>query len=462
MHIDQVVATDALLDYSLTTAPAPVQVSQAETDPSYASLTFVISTNAAHPSVTVSQFTFEIPVRNASTPPAATDLADPASGIKPSISDPAWQITPGAGPGLFVAKPTSGKPITITNEGIFVSFNNIQVSTVVGTATVTIVESASAGEGAPTPRKCALAVPKFPYAFYAGNLTLEKPLIQNGQPAVLTWTGSENAKYTLLFGTHSVDVSNERTYTTLPLTETTTFILEVAAQVGGQTVKVYFTVTQVVANPSIIAKELAVLTSSKLEGPLTVGTTPSPAQATVNGPLSVSGTSQLAAVTATGTVTTPTMQAVSAIITGSLTANAATVAALGTPQTATSGTAATDGFVIGWVGCPPNPERGKLCNTVITLSLNGRPYAQATGGNVLIGFISPYIYGGVSMGSAIMPVPKGAQWATSVEKVEGTEITAPTGFWWVPLGGAGHEPEEQAPSPIRLEPLSLSSVELGA
>jgi hypothetical protein len=453
MHIDQVVATDALLDYSLTTAPAPVQVSQAETDPSYASLTFVISTNAAHPSVTVSQFTFEIPVRNASKPPAATDLADPASGIKPSISDPAWQINPGAGPGLFVAKPINGKPITITNQGIFVSFNNIQVSMVVGTATVTVVESATTtpDSGAPTPRTCALAVPKFPYAFYAGNLTLEKPLIQNGQPAVLTWTGSENAKYTLLFGTHSVDVSNERTYTTLPLTETTTFILEVAAQVGGQTVKVYFTATQVVANPSIVAKELAVLTTSKLEGPLTVGTTPTPAQATVNGPLSV-----------TGTITTPTVQAVSAIVSGSLTANAATIAALGTPQTATSGTAATDGFVIGWVGCPPNSERSRLCNTVITLSLNGTAYAQATGGNVLIGFINPNIYGGVLAGSAIMPVPKGAKWSTDVEAVGGTEITAPTGFWWVSLGGTGQAPEGEASTPIQQETLSLSSLELGA
>jgi microcystin-dependent protein len=57
------------------------------------------------------------------------------------------------------------------------------------------------------------------------------------------------------------------------LTETTTFILDVAAQQGGQTVKLYFSVTVVVANPDITAKNLTVLDMSTLQGPVSVEAT---------------------------------------------------------------------------------------------------------------------------------------------------------------------------------------------
>ena len=159
----------------------------------------------------------------------------------------------------------------IDSQGLAVTLTGIQVSPIVGTAVIGIVEMATAEKTPPQARQCTIAAAKFPFQFYAGNFAAQSPMVQNAQSAVLSWVGSVNAKYTIFWGTSSRDVTKVNTWTSPALYDTTAFMLEVEAQEAGQTVKLYFNATVVVANPSIAATELTVLETSTLQGAVTVG-----------------------------------------------------------------------------------------------------------------------------------------------------------------------------------------------
>ena len=110
LQLTQFVDNNALLTYSLTTAPAPVQVSPQQGPPSLASLTLVISCPISIDSVTVSQITFNLAVGDPNAPDA-TDLTDTAAGISAAVASTdstQWQIGPGAASGVFVLTPVSG------------------------------------------------------------------------------------------------------------------------------------------------------------------------------------------------------------------------------------------------------------------------------------------------------------------------------------------------------------------
>jgi hypothetical protein len=143
-------------------------------------------------------------------------------------------------------------------------------------------------------RTAVIAAPKFPYGFFAGNFSAETPLVANGASAVLSWTGSTQADYTILWATHSQVVSNVRRWTSPPLTDITTFILQVVAQDGGKTVELRFSATIVVANPSEVVKDLRVLTTSKFEGAVEAANTVTVAGRATLGALNVTGVAQVA------------------------------------------------------------------------------------------------------------------------------------------------------------------------
>ncbi|HEY0035586.1 MAG TPA: hypothetical protein VGB66_02800 [Longimicrobium sp.] len=461
LALTQFTASDTLLTYALMTAPAPVQVSPQAGPPSVAALTFVVSCPLAIGEATVTQITFNLPVGDPSNPDSGS-LTDTANGISPSVSSSgpdSWQIGPGAAPGSFVLTPGSGQTGTIDAQGLTVALTGIQVSPVVGTAPVNIVEQAQADGYPPQARVTGIAVPKFPYGFYAGNFAASTPQVQHGGTAALTWVGSVNATYTIFWGTGSQVVSGVRTWTSPPLDDTTSFILEVAAQQDGQTVKQYFSTTVIVANPDITATSLRVLTTSALQGAVTVGAVGSPANLTVNGTatasalagssLDVSGAGSLASLTVSGPANLSTMQAgsvsasnarLAAATINSLTARDGRVSMFGQAQGITPGSwdsprgyvAPTDGYAIGVIGFPSSHTDGCMA---WALGRTGGVTMMATGGNV--GYFGPGW--GKAMGSNpnsfSLPVPAGNSFYVGVKQgSSGQQSNAPYWFYWVPVG----------------------------
>jgi len=287
-------AGTTLLTYSLTTEPMPVQVSLSTTSISVATLIFVVSCPASAGTVTVSQIKISLPVDTAGYPPDPTSLcmiAPPLSSASISSSGTdQWVVSAGVSPGDFIFKPKTG-PVKVSSQALTIEFKGIQVNTVVGTALVTIDEWAAPGSGTPPPvtgppsGTQSVAVAKFPYGFYAGNFTSNKPMVQNGEKPVLSWSGSSNATYLILYESNAaVNVSNVRTWSPPNgLTQMTTFILQVSAQQAGQTATMDFSISVQVASPSLAAQDLTVGKTSTLKGAVTVGTSAAPANVVVNG-----------------------------------------------------------------------------------------------------------------------------------------------------------------------------------
>lgn len=490
MQITQFATTNTLLEYSMMTTPAPLQVSPQSGPPSVASLSFVISCPLILAGVTVTQITFNLPVGNP-TSPDASDLTETATGITPSVTSSGseqWQIGPGAAAGSFILKPAGGGPAKITSQGLTVTFVGIQISPIVGNAEIDIDELATADNNPPQTRECAIIAAKFPYGFYAGNFSASAPMVQNGGTVVLSWIGSVQATYTLLWSTRSQDVSTVNQWTSPPLTDTTTFILEVVAQQSGQTVKLFFNVTVIVANPNIAVTTLDVLQVSTLEGNVAVGSSQKPANLTVAGAASaasvgISGAGQFGSLAVSGAATAGSGQFGSLAVNGaatagsvqtpSLTASAATVNGLnaragrvsmmtgvqglkpGAWNSPAAFTAPTDGFAIGVIGHPSSATDGCMCWGYG--QINGLT-VYTTGGNV--GFFGPGWgdYMASNPNSFILPVPAG--WTFYVAVLQGTsgqQSNAPYWYYWVPMGtgtvGAALVPEEKPGADFVVPPL---------
>jgi hypothetical protein len=500
-------ATNTLLTYSLVTSPTPVQVSPSTTTPaqtpSVASLTFVVSCPQSVKMVTVSQIIIVLPVDIKDKPPDPVKLAATApplssASISSSGTD-VWVPAAGAAPGVFIFTPKSGQPVQVSQQSLTIQFNGIQVNTLVGTALVTVNEWAAAGSNPPPPVSgppsgtIQFAVAKFPYGFYAGNFTSDKPMVQNGEKPSLTWIGSVNATYLMLYDAITpIDVSTFRTWSPpQPLTKTTTFILRVTAQQGGQTASLDFSITIEVSNPSLTAKDLTVLTNANLNGPVSVGTGSALADLTLNGNLkatknaSVVGSLNAANASVTGTLNaanasvTGTLNAANASVTGTLNtagfnasgaakltgavevtgaatfaggltasgplAAAGTVSLLGPTQgLSSSGNATTDGLIIGTVNAPFD---GSSSSNATIYGATSNIKAQATGGGVVSSIRASGSYGSALSGMFVLPVRKGARWVCGITPPPGTTTLPDHAFYWIPLGAGAASLSKEAPAP---------------
>src|SRR5262249_42156787 len=142
------------------------------------------------------------------------------------------------------------------------------INTVVGTPLVTIAEWAAKGASAPPADRSSgsltMGVAKFPYGFYAGNFSTDKPKVSRGEKPKLSWIGSANASYKILYDANEPeDVSHLRSWSPKDgLTEATTFVLQASAQESGQTAEIAFSLTVEVLYPSLTINDLTVLTTS--------------------------------------------------------------------------------------------------------------------------------------------------------------------------------------------------------
>jgi hypothetical protein len=452
MQVTHRLQSDTLLTYSLATAPTPVCVSPQSGPPSVAALSFAISCPASVDSVTVKQIAFNLPVGDPAAP-VATDLTVDATSITASVSSSGsdtWNLARGTAPGVFVLTPATGGGV-VTTQGIVVTLTGIHVAPVVGTAAVKIVELTV---GSSFPLVTTIAVPKFPYGFFAGEFNAAAPQIPHGGSAKLTWMGSVGPKYTLLWGTNSQDVSPLNAWTSPALTNTTTFILQVVAQQASETVTIQFSVTVIVADPDFTATTLNVLQTTSLVGRATVGSAAAPADLTVSGTVNaatvaVTGTSSSAGLSVSGSAHTNILSAkdlsadkatLKNVSIDGLEAKTGAVSLLAgcvelTPSAPDSPTVIqtqTDGFVFGYVGSPPgNPTAGCVCT--LGVEANGVT-AQCTGGNLGF-FANGQGHMTANPNSFILPVTAGSAvklWF--VQNTDGQQIAAPYKLYWMPLG----------------------------
>ena len=475
-NMRQASATAApLLTYSLTTLPMPVQVSLSPTSPSLATLTFVVSCpkkSSTFPgSATVAAIEIILPVDTSggSEPTSLCMTAPPLSSasISSSGSD-VWIPSSAGAPGAFYFMPQDGT-VLVAEQSLTIEFTGVEINTVVGTAVVTINEWAVPGSGTPTTPddgpasgQQLIAVAKFPYGFYAGNFTSDKPMVQNGEIPVLSWTGSSNATYLMLYESNSVDVSDVQTWSPPNgLVQMTTFILQVSAQQAGQTATMDFSITIEVSNPSLTAQDLTVLKTATVKCPLNVGVSGSPANLTVNGEVWSTGimvaeqtfTAQsnagvLGTLNVTGATTLQNALTVqgNATLLAALSANGSV--ALGGPVSlfgpmskygVGTYTAPTDGLVIGSIWVPASNTGPYYFNSTIT-GYSGGISVAATGGGWVQGAYPPKnsYYGCPVSGTFILPVRKGNTWTVGI--VQPWTTTVPIlpstyyAFYWIPLG----------------------------
>jgi microcystin-dependent protein len=253
---------DTLLTYAVEPAPLPLQVSPESGAPRLGALTIVVSNNGAQP-VTVESLDFTIVVGTPDNPDALS-LTDVDGGFGLEVQGGAWTFVH-AGNGRFTATPPADAEIT--TQGISFTISNIQVSRRVGTSPLTLTERAAVTGDVPADRTAVALVSKFPYGFFAGDLSASMTLVQFGHDAVLTWRGS-NAEYLMRWDGREEALGNVRSWTTPPLERATTFVLVVRAQEHGSSVEEHFAITLIVSNPSVLAHDITVQGPTTLQGPL--------------------------------------------------------------------------------------------------------------------------------------------------------------------------------------------------
>ena len=236
---------EGLLSYGITTNPDPVQVSPASGNPAIASLVITVSNNTSK-AIYCNKLTFSFPVGD-----LAQDLAPDSGGILVSANpSDKWQIGT-TSDGVFTATPKSPSDNKITKDGLSFQIYNIQVNKQVGTFTFSIVEHSSVDNKKFSDKANSHNMAKFPYGFYVNNFAASVPMVDNGNPVTLTWSGSDLGSYTILYGTQSVDVTEVRSWTSPGITDTTTFALKASVQEQGETVDNYLYVTVIVNQPEI-------------------------------------------------------------------------------------------------------------------------------------------------------------------------------------------------------------------
>lgn len=459
-------ANQGLLAYGITTNPDPIQASPAQGNPSLASIVITVSNNTMKP-IYCNKLTFSFPIGD-----LAQDLASTSKGILVAANPSnKWQISM-TSDGVFTATPVSPADNLITTDGLSFQIFNIQANTQVGTFTLSVIENSSTDNKTFSDKTNAYDLAKFPYGFYVNNFAASAPMVQDNNPVTLTWNGSDLATYTILYGTQTVDVTNQRTWTSPSLTDTTTFALKASAQEQGETVDAYLYVTVIVADPDIVANSLTVINGTnaaqiELNAPTTpghigigsridfltggvtnnlanvsieeswglnlFGTLQQPVRiqnadlqvcagnATINGALNVSGTTTLGKTIINGQLGVP-----------------GTLSVVGVAQSINPGTytAPTDGFAIGIVNPPGNNMQ--ICRTLIWCSATPGTTVTAQGGNYTAFFrwdgSSGTAWLGGLQNSCTLPVSQGASFSVSVWNDGNNEINAPTYFYWVPMG----------------------------
>lgn len=461
-------SSDTLLDYSLSTIPDPLQVSPGAGNIVYGSLSFVVS-NGSGEDVTVSKLQFQIPIGT-----NAQELTSDTGGISYAASPSGqWSIAMTSN-GVFTAIPQSS--VVVTTDGLVFQFYNIPINQQVGTVQIYVEETSSSASRDSMISTAVFNVAKFPYGFFFTNLTAQVPMVQEGQTVTLKWQGSDQATYTMYWGSRNEDVTNVRSWTSPALTGDTTFLLRAGVISQGEPLTLDLSTTVIVANPDLTASAIRVTGMSSLhnvnvggtlrvDGTATLGTTStgnlSASSFSVSGgtfmegnivasSIGVRNTGTFGALQVSGNGTFGSQEVTGAGTFGSLHVNGgATVNGvtniMGGYQTLAIGNyfAVTDGIIVGTV-LPSSAGTSGNTMTVATCTTTTGVSVRAQGGTIVTHASadgSKYKFNnGTNTNTFTLPIPKGTIFTLSVQNYSSNKVDSPVLFYWVPLGVGSPRP----------------------
>ncbi|MCX4633455.1 hypothetical protein [Streptomyces sp. NBC_01443] len=241
--------SDPLLSYALETDPDPFPVGGTATlrltarggaRPAYCKrIVVAVPTGAG---------TGELTTAPGSLVPAVTggDAADQGGGWDVALTTP-------PGEAVFTLTPRDGRGWLAGVTPLTFTLGQVRVNTATGTARLRITEETSADGTAWATPEADLPVPKFPEGFVFRDLRAKQPHVNNGDRVTLTWEGSP-ATYTMDWGRRPVEVTEDGTWTSPSLHNTTVFRL--AATLPGTTAERVLTTMVTVARPHLRLTDL--------------------------------------------------------------------------------------------------------------------------------------------------------------------------------------------------------------
>jgi hypothetical protein len=241
--------TDTLLDYALSPDPDPPQAGKR------LALSFEASKRDEKRQVFCDRLRFHFDVDD-SPCRRATYLTCTSGGVEQAAT-PAGDWDPlDSPPGTFRFVPSQGRGHELTKGYTFELFD-IAVSSLLGTATVTVTEHSTDHDQGHCPnhdhaecyqnRVATFDVPKFPKGFGQVVFQTDKTTVAQGGEAQLSWQGDTSALYELLANDQPIapkaikkntvgDVTTW-SYRATALTDDTVFTLRVSHQASGRTVR---------------------------------------------------------------------------------------------------------------------------------------------------------------------------------------------------------------------------------
>lgn len=262
-----------LLGYSIHTTPAPLQASPSAGGMTTAALTIVAAAGPGQ-DVYCNEIRLMFDIGE-----LAQNFTSVGTGILVAVSpSDQWQIAQ-IDEGIFSATPKKPMYNKLSTAGIVIQIYNVKVNRQVGTFALTIQETSSTDGTHFTKHTDVYNIAKFPYGFFVSDFTASTPEVNDGTPVLLTWHGSADAAYAILYGSEVVDVTRLRRWMSPPLHNDTTFILRVTpVDTGdGTPVTTYLQTTVNVHNPDLAAAALLVKQT------LTVGSNPEQSAVSVYG-----------------------------------------------------------------------------------------------------------------------------------------------------------------------------------
>lgn len=174
----------ALLTYTASTIPAPLQVSPPSGDPSLGTVGLVVSNDGDVAILcTAIELTFQSGV-------LAQDASSDFSGVTLNVRSGNWAFDSPVAVGVFTARPKTPADAEIAKDGLELEVGNLEMNQQVGTFELQITETSSLQGGSPQPRNLSLPIPKFPYLFTVSDFQASAYDVEPGGSVMLLWQGS--------------------------------------------------------------------------------------------------------------------------------------------------------------------------------------------------------------------------------------------------------------------------------
>lgn len=198
-------AVITLLDYSVSTSPRPLQISTTGTVLIVASNPGGYSDRPEQDYVAVESIVFDFGLKGS----GGSNLTN-TDGSSWGVTSPAGWAAPVVSGLKFTFTPPPGKERIFPAAGLQFTFAQIPVNATVGTAILTLGETASSPGNPAEPdfyppqprvlRERKRPLGKFPVDFSVGDLTAQPPNVPVGGATVLSWSGSAGAAYEISYG----------------------------------------------------------------------------------------------------------------------------------------------------------------------------------------------------------------------------------------------------------------------